>query len=348
MNGRTSRLRKLTGFSATRRVFCVGLTASFQYRLLMHVLSERDLEFWNEYGYVVVSQAAPRENVQAVVDAIWEFQRMDPRDPETWYRKSERVNGMPELNGAGMVEMYHHPAMWANRQLPRIHGAFADIWGAEALWVTIDRTNLNVPNRPGFEFNGFIHWDIDTSLDPIPFDVQGILSLSDTEPGAGGFQCIPGMHKLLPEWIKTQPADRDPHRPDTAGLEVKTIYTKAGDLLIWNSQTAHGVSPNTSDRPRLAQYLSMSPAQEDNQKARQWRINSWLHRVAPEGNPFPGDPREWERKHGETAALTPLGRKLLGLDPWDESLASSAQAGSGEMRMDQTTGRGRPVPGFAS
>lgn len=314
----------------------------------MHVLTQEDLDFWNKYGYVVVPGAATPENVQAVVDAIWEFQGMDPDDADTWYRKPDRLNGMPELNGAGMVEMYHHPAMWANRQLPRIHGAFADIWNTEHLWVTIDRVNLNVPSRPGFEFNGFIHWDIDTSLNPIPFDVQGILSLSDTEPGAGGFQCIPGMHRLLPEWRKTQPSDRDPHRPDIAGLSVETIRMSAGDLLIWNSQTAHGVSPNTSDRPRLAQYLSMSPAQEDNEQARQWRINSWLHRVAPEGNPFPGDPREWERKNGDTAALTPLGRKLLGLDFWNKAAAGTTRRDTGEMRTDQARGRGRPVPGFAN
>jgi len=311
----------------------------------MRVLTGDDLDFWHDYGFVIVHDAAPRKNLQAVVDAIWSFQEMNPDDPETWYRKPERLNGMPELNGSGMVEMYHHPSLWANRQLPRIHGAFADIWGTEKLWVTIDRVNVNVPNRPGFEFSGFIHWDIDTSLEPLPFDVQGVLSLTDTLPGQGGFQCVPGMPKRLPEWIKTQPPDRNPHRPDLTGLRVETFETRAGDLLIWNSQLPHGVSPNESDRPRLAQYISMSPAQESNEHARQWRINSWLHRIAPEGNPFPGDPRQWERNHGTTAALTPLGRKLLGLDLWGEVDDGDM---SYNMQTNQQRGRTRATPGFAS
>ena len=311
----------------------------------MRVLSESDIGFWNENGYVVVHDAAPPENLRAVIDAIWEFQEMDRNDPETWYCRPERDNGMVELNGSGMVEMYNYPALWANRQLPRIHGAFTDIWGTEKLWVTIDRANLNVPNRGDFDFQGFIHWDIDTSLAPIPFDVQGVLSLTDTIPGAGGFQCVAGMPKRLKEWIKTQPADRDPHKPDLTELDLTPVETQAGDLLIWNSQLPHGVSPNTSDRPRLAQYISMSPAQEGNEAARQWRINSWMNRVAPEGNPFPGDPRGWERKHGTTAALTPLGRKLLGLDLWDEAAATE---NGGDMRLDQEHGRGRPTPGFSS
>ena len=313
----------------------------------MRVLSKTDLEFWSENGYVVVPDAAPQENLQMVVDAIWEFQEMDRDNPGSWYRTPERLNGMAELNGSGMVEMYHHPAMWANRQEPRVHGAFADIWDTEKLWVTIDRCNLNVPNRPGFEFEGFIHWDIDTSLDPLPFDVQGVLTLTDTDPGQGGFQCVAGMPKRIGEWIKTQPADRNPHRPDLTGLTVETVALKAGDLLIWNSLLPHGVSPNRSEKPRLAQYISMSPAQEHNEKARQWRTQSWLHRVAPEGDPFPGDPRNWEQQHGTTAALTPLGRRLLGLDSWGESEDGSSGE-SGAMEVHQERGRTRATPGFAS
>jgi hypothetical protein len=311
----------------------------------MRVLSEIEMEFWNENGYVILHDAAPPENLRAVVKAIWEFQEMDPDDPETWYRTPERANGMPELNGSGMVEMYHHPALWANRQLPRIHDAFADLWRTEKLWVTIDRANLNVPNRQGFDFKGFIHWDIDTSVDPLPVDVQGVLSLTDTVPGQGGFQCIAGMPKRLKEWIATQPADRDPHRPDLTGLKVTPVETRAGDLLIWSSQLPHGVSSNHSNRPRLAQYISMSPAQEANESARRWRIDAWMNRRAPQGDPFPGDPRNWEQVHGTTAPLTPLGRKLLGLDLWDHNAGGTD---SGDMQIKQDRGRTRATPGFAS
>ena len=72
-------------------------------------------------GYVVVREAAPPEMIQAVVDAIWAFQEMAPANSDTWYRHPERENGMIELNGSGMVEMYHHPALWAIRQDPRLH-----------------------------------------------------------------------------------------------------------------------------------------------------------------------------------------------------------------------------------
>lgn len=153
------------------------------------------------------------------------------------------------------------------------------------------------------------------------------------------------MPKRLKEWIATQPEDRNPHRPDLTGLEITTVETKAGDLLIWNSQLPHGVSPNQSDRPRMAQYISMSPSQEQNAEARQWRIDAWMHRLAPEGDPFPGDLRQWERRFGTTSALTPLGRKLLGLDRWESNTESTED---GDMLIKQQRGRTRATPGFAS
>lgn len=283
----------------------------------MRVLSDQDMEFWEANGYVIVHDAVPPENLKAVIEAIWEFQEMSPDDPQTWYREPERKNEMVELNRSGMVELYHHQALWDNRQYPRVHGAFADIWGTEKLWVTIDRANLNVPAKPEWDFKGFIHWDIDTGLDPVPFEVQGVLSLTDTTPDQGGFQCVPGFPKQFHEWVKTQPADRDTWRPDISGLDIQHIETRAGDLLIWNSLLPHGTGRNNSDRPRLAQYISMFPPREDDTALHEWRIRSWQERLKPEGFAFPGDPRDLERKQGKTATLTPLGRKLLGVDSWE-------------------------------
>jgi ectoine hydroxylase-related dioxygenase (phytanoyl-CoA dioxygenase family) len=279
----------------------------------LRVLSEDDWRFWRENGYVIVRDAAPRENLEAVIDMLWDFQEMDRKDPATWNRPPARHIRMAELNGSGMVEIYNHQALWNNRQHPRIYEAFVDIWGDEKLWVTIDRANLNVPNP---EFKGFIHWDVDTSLDPLPVNVQGVLSLNDATTEMGGFRCVPGLYRNLGEWVKTQPPDRDPFKPDVSGFEIVEVETKAGDLLIWNSQLPHGIRPNRSNKARLAQYIAMVPAQEDKEELREWRIRSWRDRIAPEGMAFPGDPRNWEQTRYGRAELTELGEKLLGLRRW--------------------------------
>lgn len=168
-----------------------------------------------------------------------------------------------------------------------------------------------MPIKEGHEYKGFIHWDVDTSLDPIPVNVQGVLSLVNTDIDMGGFQCIPELYRDFDEWVKTQPADRDPYKPDTTGYTPTKVTTKAGDLLIFNSMQPHGIRPNHSTKPRIAQYISMFPAQEGNIELREERIESWSKRIPPKGAAFPGDPRNWEQEKYDKAQLTELGEKLL-------------------------------------
>lgn len=284
----------------------------------LRVLSEEDWSFWLENGYIVIKNAVPREQAQATAAFLWEFEEKDPTDPTTWYTPPRAEMKMKELTGTGMVEVYNHQQLWNNRQVQRIYDAFVDIWGTEKLWVTIDRANLNFPMRPGHEYKGFIHWDYDPETKPQ--NVQGVLALADqVDPGMGGFQCIPWLYRNYDTWKLSQPEDRDRFKPDITGLEDKIVKVglEAGDLLIFNSCQPHGIRPNLSkDKVRIAQYISMMPAEEDNEALKQWRINSWKNRIAPEGYAFPGDPRNWEQTRYRTAKLTDLGEKLLGLKKW--------------------------------
>jgi ectoine hydroxylase-related dioxygenase (phytanoyl-CoA dioxygenase family) len=133
----------------------------------------------------------------------------------------------------------------------------------------------------------------------------------------GGFQCIPELYRTYDTWKLTQPEDRDRFKPDTSAFTPTKVKLEAGDLLIFNSLEPHGIRVNNStDKVRIAQYLSMMPAEENNEALTEWRVNSWKHRIAPEGYAFPGDPRNWEQTKYETAELNDLGKKLLGLEKW--------------------------------
>jgi hypothetical protein len=262
----------------------------------LRVLSEEDWQFWIHNGYVVIKSAVPKENVERLAKFLWEFEEKDPNDQETWYAPPRAEMKMKELTNTGMVEVYNHQYLWDNRQYSKVYDAFVDIWGTEKLWVTIDRANLNFPIRPGHEYKGFIHWDYDPETKPV--NVQGVLALVDqTDENMGGFQCIPELFRTYDTWKLTQPADRDHFKPDTTGFTLTKVKMEAGDLLIFNSLQPHGIRPNLSgNKVRIAQYISMMPAEEDNEPLREWRITSWRDRVAPEGYAFPGDPRGWDNK----------------------------------------------------
>ncbi len=284
----------------------------------LRVLSEEDWTFWKHNGYIVIKQAVSKEQAAATAAFLWEFEEKNPDDPTTWYTAPRAEMKMKELENTGMVEVYNHQQLWNNRQAQRIYDAFVDIWGTEKLWVSIDRANLNFPIRPGFEYKGFIHWDYDPDTNPV--NVQGVLALADqTDENMGGFQCVPELFRNYHSWKLTQPEDRNHFMPDITGLELVKVPLEAGDLLIFNSLEPHGIRPNLSkDKVRIAQYISMMPAEEDNEPLRKWRINSWRDRIAPEGYAFPGDPRNWEKTRYHTAELNELGKKLLGLTAWDE------------------------------
>ena len=284
----------------------------------LRVLTEKEWDFWIEKGYVVIKQAISRQEALDTASFLWEFEEKDPNNPETWYSAARAEMKMKELAGTGMVEVYNNQFLWSNRQQQKVYDAFVDVWGTQKLWVTIDRANLNFPIKEGFEYKGFIHWDYDPETKPQ--NVQGVIALSDqTDLNTGGFQCVPWLYQNYDTWKKTQPEDRNRFQPDIKDLEdkIEKVALEAGDLLIFNSLLAHGIRPNLSkDKVRIAQYISMMPAEEDNEALKTWRVNSWKNRIAPEGYAFPGDPRNWEQTKYKQAVLNPLGEKLLGLKKW--------------------------------
>jgi ectoine hydroxylase-related dioxygenase (phytanoyl-CoA dioxygenase family) len=212
-----------------------------------------------------------------------------------------------------MVEIYQHQALWDNRQYPRVHQAFAEIWGTEKLWVSFDRASMNPPERDDWKFTGpYLHWDMKLEM-PVRLKVQGVLYLGDTPANQGAFTCIPGFHRKLESWLRALPPDAEPRKWVRDEPGATPIAGKAGDLVIWHSALPHGSSPNSARRPRMAQYITMFPAREANEEARQQRITGWRERLTGLGK----DQKEKEHFHGRTAELVPLGRKLLGLDRWD-------------------------------
>jgi hypothetical protein len=65
------------------------------------------------------------------------------------------------------------PGIRENRRAPRIRAAFAQLWGTDDLWVTIDRGGFNPPDLPGRSFAvPPLHWDI-SLVPPFPDYFQG-------------------------------------------------------------------------------------------------------------------------------------------------------------------------------
>ncbi|URW74487.1 phytanoyl-CoA dioxygenase family protein [Sphingomonas donggukensis] len=210
------------------------------------VLGLDELKQWAESGYVVLRGAISASEAAAAADLLWQVTGAAPDDPASWY--GARTNGI-------MIQSFQHPALEVARRAPRIHKAFAQLLGTSDLWTATDRMSFNPPATAAHPFPGpRLHWD--TSLaHPIPLAVGGILYLTDTAADQGALQVVSGLHLRLRSWIE----GLDGVDPRTADLsaDAVTVPAGAGDLVIWRQELAHGASPNTSDRPRLAQYVAM-------------------------------------------------------------------------------------------
>jgi hypothetical protein len=214
------------------------------------VLDAADLACWQEHGYVVLHDAVTPATHEAAALALWQHLEGDPDDPETWYR--------PNDHGI-MVQYFQHPAFDAVRRSPRIHKAFAQLWGTADLWVTTDRVGFNAPERPGFMFRGpHLHWDVSVKM-PFLLGTGGILYLTDTPPEQGAFTLVPGFQRWGEVWLKALPPGADPRLQDLYALGPRAIGGRAGDLVIWHQALPHGASPNRGTRPRMVQYVNMFP-----------------------------------------------------------------------------------------
>ena len=92
------------------------------------VLSDADLDSWNQNGYVIIRQAVSKEDCRETVAAICDFIDVKADDPATWYEPHAARQGI-------MVQLFQHAALEKNRRSPRIRMAFEQLWGRQDLWV---------------------------------------------------------------------------------------------------------------------------------------------------------------------------------------------------------------------
>lgn len=217
-----------------------------------NILSDEDLRFWNENGYVVVKNAISKKDCEDTQQAIWDYLKMDPNKKETWYERHEDQKGL-------MLNFSDHETLNKNRFSPRIKKAYEQLYNTTNIYKTIDKVSFNPPETNDFSFLGsLLHWD--TSLkQPIKFGLQGLLYLTDCDRNDGAFHCVPGFHNKINHWLDNLLPDENPREKAVKTLQPKAIIGDAGDFIIWNNTLPHCATPNKGESPRMVQYLTYLP-----------------------------------------------------------------------------------------
>ena len=195
-----------------------------------------------------------------------------------------------------------------------MHDIFAEIWGVEKLWVTMDRGIFKVPEsraHPDHVDESVVHWDLDPRATGARA-YQGMLFLTDAAPGAGSFACVPSIFRDLDRYLADHPGPVVDAPVDVGEHDIVEVPARAGDLIIWDGRLPHQGGRHRGVRPRVS--LAVSMHHEGTDADRQERIECWKRKRAPAW--WRGWKGQIDPEPGEPAELTALGRRLVGLDRW--------------------------------
>lgn len=289
-------------------------------------------------GYQVIPGVI--RDFEGVRDSLWrELMELVPDfDPraEAPYEARRGLFSLQPMH-AMLFQHYvgHLQTVWDLRQRPEVVDVFADIWGTRELYVSFDGISALVPpettnrgfNRPSTE--DWLHAD----QRPQPASVggagerlaiQGYITLYDAGPQDATLGVIPGSHledrsgmTSKGDWLLL------PGRQD----EVVRVEAKAGDMVLWDSRTAHqgtlpirgrppvftltGTMHGHVYAPRLVVYVCMLPRSRliarQSAKRQQWftdhrMTNHWGTKL------FPRTPRIYG---GERPVVQPIRDPML-------------------------------------
>lgn len=217
-----------------------------------NVLSEQDLEFWKNNGYIIIKNAISKEDCKNTQQAIWDFLNMDFNKRETWYQEHPNKKGL-------MVNFSNHETLNKNRYSPKIKKAYEQLYGSTKIYKSIDKVSFNPPETENSFFLGSpLHWDISLKQ-PFKFGLQGLLYLTDCGINDGAFHCVPGFHNKIDNWLDNLEPHENPREIALQKLQPEPIIGNAGDFIIWDNTLPHCASPNKGESPRMVQYLTYLP-----------------------------------------------------------------------------------------
>ncbi|MEC9440079.1 MAG: phytanoyl-CoA dioxygenase family protein [Myxococcota bacterium] len=263
-----------------------------------------DVEGWrghlNERGYVVVAGALTPEQTSDGLDAIWALMEalgdVDREDPETL---SPSANWPPMLHG-GMIQYLGHTSLqWQMRELcapifAEYHGVGVDELATSFDGLCFMHSARNY--RRAGNLMSFLHTD-QSPLRKGEWSIQGLVTLTDSGPDAGGLVVVPDTHLEHEDFFdghacQDQKSDwykLDEDEKEQYAERVVKVEASAGDLLLWDSRTLHANDvPTEEGTMRACVYVCMLPQARLSKQVRKKRKKAFDERRTSNHHPAEG------------------------------------------------------------
>lgn len=262
------------------------------------------VSFFQENGYVVVDQVSEKNQRENLVKLIDQLIQKD----------------IPHSRRVGFLDLYHDDRLAQLRQNPRIYNVFSKILGTEKLWVVFDRVIFQDKNESEDPLNP--HVDQNPVANPGFSNVQAMIALRDMNESTGTLALVPQSHLFFDEYAKwVKPGDGYVEHQGERALSFVGLRLREGQLVIWDSRTTHSRFRGEAKTNRYAALVTFTYAKDDPE------LTALRLKYFHEGtgwNCHAAGLRATARPRCEISLrqnpedLTPLGRKLYGLESWFE------------------------------
>ncbi|GIJ78811.1 phytanoyl-CoA dioxygenase family protein [Micromonospora phaseoli] len=271
------------------------------------VITPEEVDRFRSDGFLIVRGALSQDEARHYADLIRDLLPGDFRIPEHWQAFDGRLKpfqapGVQTFDGPDFIPLF---------QNERLYAVMTQLLGSERLLVrdgSLAITMRNDARRAG-ELSQRLHLDpavpedVDDFLfTPEEIEIGGCFYFTDVEPGGGGIHVVPGGHRFVEQKARGVSAGRQLYDKwrDIPGLETVEVTGSSGDFVLMHHLMPHAASHNRNSTTRVAQFLRYSRDDAP------WSVGE-----------RPGD-RPGANGFGpaQLAAMTPLGRRLLGVDPW--------------------------------
>ena len=236
-------------------------------------------------GYCVIKDILNNEEIDNAKDDLWNTLNKITRnfknpikksDPRSWktYLELKPIHSMLLQN----CEIGHAQFFWDIRQNKNVIDVFSKIWKVEPedLLVSFDGLSFHVPpeiTKEGwYEGNSWFHTDQAPNKKEFTC-VQGMVTLYDINKGDATLRVLEKSCKYHDTIFDINQVDSNNNWHQYEDNEMKyfednkckpvRVLAKAGDLILWDSRTAHhGIEPireRIKQNFRAVTYVCMTP-----------------------------------------------------------------------------------------
>ncbi|MFJ9034289.1 phytanoyl-CoA dioxygenase family protein [Streptomyces sp. NPDC102274] len=271
------------------------------------VLSQEEIDvFWRD-GYLLIRDVLTKSEARHFAGLILDLLPRDLGIPRHWEAVDGRFKpfctpGNQTFDGPEFIPLYQNERLYRVMVQILRHSRLLVRDGSVAITMRNDTPHESELSQD-LHIDPAVPEDVDEFLlTNAEVEIGGCYYFTDVEPGGGALHVVRGGHRIVEEEAAAAPRGRQLYDKwrNIPHLRTTEVTGEAGSFVLTHHLLPHAASHNRNPEARVAQFFRY--ARDD---------QPW------DDGERPGD-RPANRLYGDLqiAAMSTLGRKLLGVDPW--------------------------------